>query len=127
MHCKHSPALTTTTAGREIVMATPSYRERMKAARAEASAQRKAQQYAELRQRELVYEVRKLAMEAVVAGIKGRGDRVQVYSRAQLTAMANASISAFLIEQARARIASRTGHILGQSATTAPQQGEVSQ
>jgi hypothetical protein len=35
-------------------MATPSYRERMKAARAEASAQRKAQQYAELRQRELV-------------------------------------------------------------------------
>jgi integrase len=86
-------------------MATPSYRERMKAARAEASAQRKAQQYAELRQRELVYEVRKLAMEAVVAGIKGRGDRVQVYSRAQLTAMANASISAFLIEQARARIA----------------------
>ena len=66
-------------------------------------------------------------MEAVVAGIKGRGDRVQVYSRAQLTAMPNASISAFLIEQARARIASRTGHILGQSATTAPQQGEVSQ
>ena len=29
---------------REIVMATPSYRERMKAARAEASAQRKAEQ-----------------------------------------------------------------------------------
>jgi hypothetical protein len=90
-----------------IVMATQSYRERMKAARAEASAKRKAQQYAELRQRELVYEVRKLAMEAVVAGIKGRGDRVQVYSRAQLTAMANASISAFLIEQAKAKIAER--------------------
>ena len=108
-------------------MATQSYRERLKAARAEASALRKAQQSAELRQRELVYEVRKLAMEAVVAGIKGRGDRVQVYSRAQLTAMANASISAFLIEQARARIASRAGRILGQSATTAAQQGEVSQ
>ena len=103
------------------------YAERMKALQAEASAQRKAQQYAELRQRELVYEVRKLAMDAVVAGIKGRGDRVQVYSRAQLTALANASISAFLIEQARARIASRTGHILDQSAISSPQQGVVSQ
>ena len=31
------------------------------------------------------------------------------------------------IEQVKARIAARTGHILDQSATTAPQQGEVSQ
>ena len=102
-------------------MATQSYRERMKAARAEASAQRKAQQYAELRQRELVYEVRKLAMDAVVAGIKGRGDRVQVYSRAQLTAMANASISAFLIEQARARIAERNSEHSFRAEVTLPQ------
>ena len=104
-----------------MVEATQSYRERLKAARAEASALRKAQQYAELRQRELVYEVRKLATEAVVAGIKGRGDRVQVYSRAQLTAMANASISAFLIEQARARIAERNSEHLHKAGSAEPQ------
>ena len=53
-------------------MATQSYRERMKAARAEASAQRKAEKAEWHRQIELRCEVRRLAMEAVKAGIRPR-------------------------------------------------------
>ena len=109
-------------------MAMPSYRERMKAARAEASAKRKAEQAARQRQIELRCEVRRLALAAVKAGIQAKGQRkLSTYSRAELTMMANAMIAPWFIEQVKARIAARTGHILGQSATTAPQQGEVSQ
>jgi hypothetical protein len=100
MHCKHSPALTTTTAGREIVMATPSYRERMKAQRAEARAKREAEQAEYRKQLELVYEVRRLALDAVKEEIRARGDKVQLYSRASLQAMADESISPFLKAQA---------------------------
>jgi hypothetical protein len=71
-------------------MATQSYRERMKAARAQASAQRKAEKAEYRRRLELSCEVRRLALEAVKAGIRASGDRVQVYSHAQLSAMANA-------------------------------------
>ena len=88
-------------------MATQSYRERMKAARAQASAQRKAEKAEYRRRLELSCEVSRLALEAVKAGVRASGDRVQVYSHAQLSAMANATISPFLIEQARARIAER--------------------
>jgi hypothetical protein len=111
-----------------MVEAIQSYRERMKAARAHASAQRKAEQAARQRQIELRCEVHRLALAAVKAGIQAKGQRkLSTYSRAELTMMANALIAPWFIEQVRARIASRTGHILGQSATTAPQQGEVSQ
>ena len=48
-----------------MVEATQSYRERMKAARAQASAQRKAQQAARQRQIELRCEVHRLALAAV--------------------------------------------------------------
>ena len=109
-------------------MAMPSCRERMKAARAEASAKRKAEQAARQRQIELRCEVRRLALAAVKAGIQAKGQRkLSTYSRAELTMMANAMIAPWFIEQVKARIAARTGHILDQSATTAPQQGEVSQ
>ena len=109
-------------------MATLSYKERMRAARAEASAKRKAEQAARQQQIELRCEVHRLALAAVKAGIQAKGQRkLSTYSRAELTMMANAMIAPWFIEQVRAKIAARTGHILGQSATTAPQQDEVSQ
>jgi hypothetical protein len=77
-----------------IVMASQSYRERMKAARAEASAQRKAEKAARQRQIELRCEVHRLAMAAVKAGIQAKGQRkLSTYSRAELTMMANALIA----------------------------------
>ena len=97
-------------------MATPSYKERMRAARAEASAKRKAEQAARQRQIELRCEVHRLALAAVKAGIQAKGQRkLSTYSRAELTMMANALIAPWFIEQVRARIAARTGHILAQS------------
>jgi hypothetical protein len=81
-------------------MASQSYRERLKAARAEASAQRKAEQAEYRRQLELVCEVRRLALEAVKAGIRARGDKPQLYSRGSLQAMADESISPFIKAQA---------------------------
>ena len=56
-------------------MATPSYKERMRAARAEASAKRKAEQAARQRQIELRCEVHRLALAAVKAGIQAKGQR----------------------------------------------------
>ena len=66
----------------------------MKAARAEASAQRKAEEAARQRQIELRCEVRRLALAAVKAGIQAKGQRkLSTYSRAELTMMANALIA----------------------------------
>ena len=67
---------------------------------AEASAKRKAEQAEYRRQLELVYEVRRLALDAVKEEIRARGDKVQLYSRASLQAMADESISPFLKAQA---------------------------
>ena len=90
-------------------MATQSYRERIKAQRAEASAQRKAEQAARQRQIELRCEVHRLAMAAVKAGIQAKGQRkLSTYSRAELTMMANALIAPWFIEQVRAKIAERS-------------------
>ena len=90
-------------------MATQSYRERMKAQRAEASALRKAEQAARQRQIELRCEVHRLALAAVKAGIQAKGQRkLSTYSRAELTMMANALIAPWFIEQVRARIAARS-------------------
>ena len=89
-------------------MATQSYRERMKAARAEASAQRKAEQAARQQQSELRCEVHRLALAAVKAGIQAKGQRkLSTYSRAELTMMANALIAPWFIEQVQAKIAER--------------------
>ena len=109
-------------------MATQSYRERIKAQRAEASAQRKAEQAARQQQIELRCEVHRLALAAVKAGIQAKGRRkLSTYSRAELTMMANALIAPWFIEQVRARIAERTGHSLCQTVISSAQQGEVSQ
>jgi hypothetical protein len=80
----------------------------MAAARAAASAQHKAEQAEWHRRIELQVEIRRLALLAVKEGIKAMGDKVQLYSRAQLITMANASISGFLIEAAKAKIAQRS-------------------
>jgi hypothetical protein len=111
-----------------MVEATKSYKERMREARAQASAQRKAKKAEWQRRIELRCEVHRLALQMVKAGIQTKGQRkLSTYSRAELTMMANALIAPWFIEQVRAKIAERTGHILHQSATTAQQQGEVSQ
>jgi hypothetical protein len=57
-----------------MVAATPSYRERMKAQRAEARAKREAEKAEWHRQIELRCEVRRLALNTVKAGIRARGD-----------------------------------------------------
>ena len=89
-------------------MAAPSYRERMKAARAEASALRKAEQAERQRQIELRCEVHRLALAAVKAGIQAKGQRkLSTYSRAELTMMTNALIAPWFIEQVRAKIDER--------------------
>jgi len=85
-----------------MVEAIKSYKERMREARAEASAKRKAEQAERHRQIELRCEVRRLALDAVKAGIRASGDKVQLYSHASLQAMANELITPFLIERVRA-------------------------
>jgi hypothetical protein len=85
-----------------MVAATQSYRERMKAQRAEARAKRDAEKAEWHRRAELRYEIRKLALDAVKAGIRARGDKVQLYSHAQLMAQANAMIGPWLVAQAKA-------------------------
>ena len=102
-------------------MATPSYKERMKAARAAASAERKAQQAEWHRRLELSVEVRRLALNATKAAIRARGDKLQLYSKAQLTAMANAMIGPWLVAEARARIAERNSEHLSNSRRPAAQ------
>jgi hypothetical protein len=54
-------------------MATPSYRERMKAARAEARAKREAEKAEWLRRATLIAEVRRMSLEAVKDTIRARG------------------------------------------------------
>ena len=81
-------------------MATQSYRERMKAQRAEASAQRKAEQAERQRQIELRCEVHRLALQMVKAGIQAKGQRkLSTYSRAELTMMANALIARMVLRK----------------------------
>ena len=84
-----------------MVEATKSYKERMREARAEARAKREAEKAEWHRQIELRYEIRKLAMDAVKAGIRARGDKLSLYSHAQLVIQANAMIGPWLVEQAK--------------------------
>jgi hypothetical protein len=94
-----------------MVAATQSYRERMAAARAEARAQREAEKAEWHRRIELSVEVRRLALDAVKAGIRARGDKLSLYSRAQLITQANTMIGPWLVAQARARIAERNAEL----------------
>jgi hypothetical protein len=57
------------------------------------------------------YEIRKLAMDAVKAGIRARGDKLQLYSHAQLMAQAKAMIGPWLVEQAKRQIAERNSQV----------------
>ena len=107
-------------------MASQSYRERMKAQRAEARAKREAEQAEWHRRAELRYEIRKLALDAVKAGIRARGDKLSLYSHAQLVAQANAMIGPWLVAQAKRQIAERTGHS-SQTVISSAKQGQVSQ
>ena len=93
-----------------MVEATKSYKERMREARAAARAKREAEQAEWHRRAEPRYEIRKLAMDAVKAGIRARGDKLSLYSHAQLMAQANAMIGPWLVAQAKRQIAERTGH-----------------
>jgi hypothetical protein len=88
-------------------MATPSYRERMKATRAAASAQRKAEKAEWLRQVELRVEVKRLAREAVIYSIRAAGDKVQSWSQAEIEIEARRLVCPWLIAKARERIAER--------------------
>jgi hypothetical protein len=65
-------------------MASQSYRELMKAQRAEARAKRDAEKAEWRRRLELSCEVRRLALNAVKAGIRARGDKLQLYSHARV-------------------------------------------
>ena len=93
-------------------MASQSYRERMKAQRAEARAKREAEKVEWHRRLELRCEIQKLALDAVKAGIRARGDKLSLYSHAQLVAQANAMIGPWLVAQAKRQIAERTGSIM---------------
>ena len=88
-------------------MATSSYRDRMKAARAAASAQRKAEKAARLRQVELVVTARMMALDAVKSEIRARGKRITDYTHAQLRAQADEMMGPWLILKAKERIAER--------------------
>ena len=102
-------------------MTGPSYRERMAAARAAASAQRKAERDAWHRRIELHVEVRRIAMVAVKATIRDRGDKLSLYSPAQLRAQADAMIGPWLVAQAKARIAGRNSKDLHSQRSAEPQ------
>jgi hypothetical protein len=100
-------------------MATPSYRERMKA----ASAQRKAEKAAWQRRAELMATARMMALEAVKETIRARGDRVTHYSYAELRAQADEMLGPWLILKAKERIAARTVHTLKQCVNSVAEKG----
>ena len=87
--------------------AVGSYRERMATARAAASAARRAEREAWHRRIELSAEIRQIALAAVKATIRDRGDKLSRYSPAQLRVQADAMIGPWLVAQAKARIVER--------------------
>ena len=105
-----------------MVEAIKSYKERMREARAQASAKRTAEQAEWHRQIELRCEVHRLALQMVKAGIQAKGQRkLSTYSRAELTMMANALIAPWFIEQVRAQIAERNSTVKLNSESPAAQ------
>jgi hypothetical protein len=101
--------------------AVGSYRERAAAARAAASAARRAEREAWQRRAELSAEVRRLSMAAVKATIRDRGDKLSRYSPAQLRVQADAMIGPWLVVQAKARIAERNSQDMWNSKRPEPQ------
>ena len=51
-------------------------------------------------------------MDAVKAGIRARGDKLSLYSHAQLVAQANAMIGPWLVAQAKRQIAERNSQVM---------------
>jgi hypothetical protein len=94
-----------------MVEAKQSYRERMKAERAEARAKRLAQEAKWREQMELMAEVRRWAREAVKTEIRARGDKITNYRYVEISAMADEMISAQLVQDARDRIAARRASV----------------
>jgi hypothetical protein len=88
-------------------MATPSYKERMKAARAAARAERLAQEAAHRRMVELRVTVRREAEALIRKQIADRGEKVWHYLPKDIARMARVLITPALVAQARARIAER--------------------
>jgi hypothetical protein len=72
-----------------------------------ARAKREAEKAEWLRQLTLMSEVRRLSLEAVKANIRDRGDRVTLYTYAQLPAQADAMIGPWLEAKAKESIAER--------------------
>jgi hypothetical protein len=91
-------------------MATPSYRERMKAERAAASAKRKAEQEAYRRYLELRVTTERLARQLVLDGIRARGEKITHYRVVEVKQMAQELITPALIAQVRARLERRALH-----------------
>jgi hypothetical protein len=104
-----------------MVEATQSYRERMKAARAEARAKREAEKADWLRRITLIAEVRRMSLEAVKDAIRGRGDKVTHYSYAQLRAQADEMIGPWLVAKAKERIAGRNSKHLSEQQSSVNQ------
>ena len=51
-------------------------------------------------------------MDAVKAGIRARGDKLSLYSHAQLVTQANAMIGPWLVAQAKRQIAERNSKVM---------------
>jgi hypothetical protein len=102
-------------------MATTFYEERMAAARAAASAQRKLEREAWQRRIELHVEVRRIALAATKAAIRAKGDKLSLYSLAQLRAQAHAMIGPWLVAQAKARIVERNLRVMSKEERPATQ------
>jgi hypothetical protein len=64
---------------------------------------------------------RRLALNTVKAGIRARGDKLQLYSHAQLSAMANELIGPWLIAQVKAQIAERNLRVTSKDESSATQ------
>ena len=84
--------------------AKQSYATRQREARAAASAQRKAEREAWLRQVTLIAETRRLALQLAKDEIRASGGKVSNYTIAQLRSRAEEMIGPWLVAKARTRI-----------------------
>jgi hypothetical protein len=100
-----------------MVEANPKpYAIRMKEARAALRALRVAEQAARQRQTELIVTARMMALDAVKATIRDRGEKVQHFTMAQLRTQADEMMRGpWLMLKARARIAERNSQHLSKT------------
>ena len=79
----------------------------MREARATASARRKAEKAARLRQVELIVTARMMALDAVKETIRARGEKLRDYRYVDLRTQADEMMGPWLILKAKERIAER--------------------